>query len=87
MSKVFFSDDGSTAVEVALKMALQFWYNHGVSKKKVIAIRGAYHGDTFGAMAVGERGMFTDPFRSHLFDVAYIDFPLDGNRIKRIERI
>jgi len=78
MSKVFFSDDGSTAVEVALKMALQFWYNQGASRKKVIAIRGAYHGDTFGAMAVGERGIFTDPFRSHLFDVAYIDFPLDG---------
>jgi adenosylmethionine-8-amino-7-oxononanoate aminotransferase len=78
MSKIFFSDDGSTAVEVALKMALQFWHNHGAGRKKMIAIRGAYHGDTFGAMAVGERGMFTDPFRSHLFDVAYIDFPRDG---------
>jgi len=76
MSKIFFSDDGSTSVEVALKMALQFWYNQGVIKKKVVAIRGAYHGDTFGAMAVGERGIFTDPFQSHLFDVAYIDFPV-----------
>lgn len=75
-SKVFFSDNGSTAVEVALKMAIQFWHNKGAtSKKKVIALKGAYHGDTFGAMAVGERGAFTSPFVSYLFDVVYIDFP------------
>lgn len=60
--KIFFPDNGSTAVEVAIKMALQYWYNKGEAKKKIIAIEGAFHGDTFGAMAVGERGSFTKPF-------------------------
>jgi len=76
-SKVFFSDNGSTAVEVALKMAIQFWYNQGTPKTKVIAIEGAYHGDTFGSMSVGDRGLFTDPFKNHLFDTEFIPFP-DG---------
>ncbi len=75
-AKIFYSDNGSTAVEVGLKMAFQFWHNQGVyNKKKVIAIRGAYHGDTFGSMSVGERGSFTAAFAPYLFDVAYIDFP------------
>ena len=78
--KIFFSDNGSTAVEVALKMAFQFWYNQGINhKKKVVALRGAYHGDTFGSMSVGERGAFTAPFSPYLFDVAYIDFPTAFN--------
>jgi len=78
--KIFYSDNGSTAVEVALKMAIQFWFNQGVTnKKKVIALRGAYHGDTFGSMSVGERGAFTAPFSPYLFDVAYIDFPTAFN--------
>ncbi|MEI9921215.1 MAG: adenosylmethionine--8-amino-7-oxononanoate transaminase [Bacteroidota bacterium] len=76
-SKIFFSDNGSTAVEVALKMAIQYWHNKGTPKKKVIAIEGAYHGDTFGSMSVGDRGLFTDPFKNHLFDSEFIPFP-DG---------
>jgi adenosylmethionine-8-amino-7-oxononanoate aminotransferase len=79
--KIFYSDNGSTAVEVALKMAIQFWFNQGVTnKKKLIALKGAYHGDTFGSMSVGERGAFTTPFSPYLFDVAYIDFPTAFNR-------
>jgi adenosylmethionine-8-amino-7-oxononanoate aminotransferase len=78
--KIFFSDNGSTAVEVALKMAFQFWHNQGIDKKKVIAIRGAYHGDTFGSMSVGDRSAFTAPFSSYLFNVAYIDFPTIKNQ-------
>jgi len=74
-SKVFLSDNGSTAVEVALKMALQFWHNQGVSRKKIIALEGGYHGDTFGAMSVGERGAFTEPFWPYLFEVCFIDLP------------
>lgn len=74
-SKIFFSDNGSTAVEVGLKMAFQYWHNQGIEKRKVIALHGAYHGDTFGSMAVGERGLFTKPFFPYLFDVEFIEFP------------
>jgi len=73
MSKIFFSDDGSTAVEVAIKMALQFWHNKGEKRSQIIALEGAYHGDTFGAMAVGARGGFNEPFERHLFDAQFID--------------
>lgn len=73
--RIFFSDNGSTAVEVALKMAVQFWRNQGLVRNKIVALDGAYHGDTFGAMAVGERGIFTAPFSHLLFDVSFLDFP------------
>lgn len=77
--KVFFSDNGSTAVEVGLKMAIQYWYNHGYTKKqKILAFNNSYHGDTFGAMAVSERDAFTAPFHEHLFEVTYIDPPFPG---------
>lgn len=78
-SKIFYSDNGSTAVEVGLKMAMQYWHNQGIdNRKKIIAIRGAYHGDTFGAMAVGERGIFTAAFAPYLFEVEFIDLPSAG---------
>lgn len=76
--KIFFSDNGSTAVEVALKMAFQFWYNLGEKKTNVIAIKGGYHGDTFGSMSVAERGLFTKPFFPFLFQTSFIDFPEAG---------
>lgn len=74
-SKVFFSDNGSTAVEVGLKMAFQYWHNIGQQKTKVIAFKEAYHGDTFGAMAVGDRSAFTEPFFPFLFDVDFVESP------------
>lgn len=74
-TKVFFSDDGSTACEVALKMALQYWYNRGIKKTKIIALQGAYHGDTFGAMSVGDRNPFNAPFAEKLFEVEFLPFP------------
>ena len=77
--KIFFSDNGSTAVEVALKMAIQYWHNRGVERRNIIAIDGAYHGDTFGSMSVAGRGLFTKPFFSFLFDTAFIDFPNGRN--------
>lgn len=77
--KVFFSDNGSTAVEVALKMCLQFWANKGEHRTKILAFTNAYHGDTFGAMAVSGRSAFTAPFDSLLFDVEFIDLPNKEN--------
>lgn len=77
--KVFFSDNGSTAVEVALKMAIQYWHNIGERRHKIIAFQNAYHGDTFGAMSVGARGYFNRPFESFLFDVEFIALPTEDN--------
>lgn len=77
--KAFYSDNGSTAVEVALKMALQYWYNKGEQRTKIIAFNNAYHGDTFGAMAVSVRSAFTKPFDALLFDVEFIDLPTSEN--------
>jgi len=70
---------------VALKMAFQYWHNKGEPRKKVIALQGAYHGDTFGSMSVGERGIFTDPFKPFLFDVDFIDFPTVDNESSVLE--
>src|SRR6185437_10586630 len=76
--KMFYSDNGSTAVEVALKMAIQYWRNKEQPKRnKILAFRHAYHGDTFGSMSVSGRGLFTDAFQDFLFDVLFIDTP-DG---------
>ena len=57
MDKVFFSDDGSTAVEVGIKMAVQYFENRGLRKPGIIALENAYHGDTFGSMSVGARNV------------------------------
>ncbi|MEX0661083.1 MAG: adenosylmethionine--8-amino-7-oxononanoate transaminase [Balneolaceae bacterium] len=75
LNKVFFSDNGSTAVEVALKVAIQHWQNKGEKRQKFIAFEGGYHGDTFGAMSAGSRTIFSDVFSSHLFDVDFVDYP------------
>ncbi|MGO1868244.1 MAG: adenosylmethionine--8-amino-7-oxononanoate transaminase [Sphingobacteriaceae bacterium] len=77
--KVFYSDNGSTAVEVALKMCIQYWSNQGRRKNKILALRNGYHGDTFGAMAVSERGQWTAPFSDLLFEVIFIDAPTEEN--------
>lgn len=80
LKKVFFSDNGSTAVEVGLKMAFQYFHNQDKSRRKVVALSGAYHGDTFGAMSVGQRGYFNAPFEPFFFDVDYLDFPTTENK-------
>jgi adenosylmethionine-8-amino-7-oxononanoate aminotransferase len=70
LESIFFSDDGSTAVEVALKIAVQYWQNVGrPQKRSIVALEHAYHGDTVGAMSVSERFAFTAPFRDFLFPV------------------
>lgn len=74
--KVFFSDNGSTAVEVALKMALQYWVNHGEPERhKIIAFDGAYHGDTLGAMSTGARSIFNEAFNEWMFTVERVPYP------------
>ena len=75
LERLFFSDNGSTAVEVALKIAWQWWRNQGSERRQVFAFEGAYHGDTFGAMALGERSLFTDPYEPLLFAVARVAWP------------
>jgi len=75
LNRVFFSDDGSTAVEVAMKMAYQYWKNQGEDRKTFICFEGAYHGDTFGAMSAGDRSVFTEVFKELLFDVEFVPYP------------
>ncbi len=69
LERLFFSDNGSTAVEVALKIAYQWWQNKGENRHQIIAFEGAYHGDTFGAMALGERNIFNQSFEKLMFPV------------------
>lgn len=75
LSRVFFSDNGSTAVEVALKMAYQYWANQGQPRTTFLAFEGAYHGDTFGAMSVGARSLFSEVFTNLLFEVEFVPYP------------
>ncbi len=75
--RIFYSENGSTAVEVALKLAVQFWKNKGLVKTRFVAIEGSFHGDTFGAMSVSARGLFTEVFESLLNPVLFIPYP-DG---------
>ncbi len=85
--RAFYSDNGSTAVEVSIKMAIQYWKNAGTPKNKIIAFRDSYHGDTFGAMSISSRSTFTAPFWSYLFDVEFIDVPIPGNEEITIEQL
>lgn len=91
-SKIFYSDDGSTSTEVAIKMAVQYWWNLQGSnantklpaRNKLLAFKNSYHGDTFGAMSVSERSVFTLAFHDLLLDVVFIDVP-DENNISRLK--
>ncbi|MCC3245282.1 adenosylmethionine--8-amino-7-oxononanoate transaminase [Methylocystis sp. WRRC1] len=72
---VFYSDSGSTSVEVAIKMALGYWRNRGEARSRVIALEHSYHGDTIGTMSAGARSAFNAPYEPLLFDVGRIPFP------------
>lgn len=79
LSRVFFSDDGSTAVEVALKLALQLWFNHGrPEKRRLVGLEGAFHGDTLGATAVGGVEVFRRPFAASAAASAHLPVPGAG---------
>ena len=86
LSRVFYSDNGSTSVEIAMKVAIQYWYNKGEKKNKFIALRGGYHGDTFGAMSVGKTSGFYKPFESILNKNFFITFPDDWKGNNEIEQ-
>ena len=75
LTRIFYSDNGSTAVEVALKMAYQYWRNKGQNRQTFIALNNAYHGDTIGAMSVSEESVFTISFQRFLFDVTRVMSP------------
>lgn len=78
-NKVFYSDNGSTSVEVAIKLGLQFLYKNNHKKVAILAFNDAYHGDTFGAMSVGGRNIFNADFNDLLFDVFSIPVPTSEN--------
>jgi len=78
LSRVFYSDSGSTSVEVALKMALGFWKNQNKDRTRIIALEHAYHGDTVGTMSAGARGVFNAAYEPLLFDVVRLPFPVAG---------
>ena len=108
-SRIFYSDNGSTAVEAAIKMAIQYWriqetatsqsrhappgINPGIAaphskpRNKILAFRHSYHGDTFGAMSVSDRSVFTAAFRDYLFEVVFIDTPTADNYLEIIEQV
>ena len=82
---VFFSDSGSTSVEVALKMALGFWRHSGEKRRHVAVLEHSYHGDTIGTMSVGARSPFTEPYEPLLFEVERIPFPAAGRESATLE--
>jgi adenosylmethionine-8-amino-7-oxononanoate aminotransferase len=86
INKIFFSDNGSTANEVALKMAIQYWFNQGEHRDKFITFTNDYHGDTFGSMSLTARGGFNEPFERFLFDVEFVDTPNKENRAEVLAR-
>jgi len=83
---VFYSDSGSTSVEVALKMALGFWLNRGEPRHRILAMAHGYHGDTIGTMSVGARGVFNRAYAPLLFDIDSIPFP-HGDGVGTLEAL
>ena len=77
--KIFYSDNGSTAVEIAIKVAMQYFYNKNEKRTTIIAFENAFHGDTFGAMAASGISFFTEAFEGSLIQVIRIPVPIIGN--------
>jgi adenosylmethionine-8-amino-7-oxononanoate aminotransferase len=85
--KIFYSDNGSTAVEVALKGALQYYYNQGEKRTKVIAFEDAFHGDTFGAMAASGITFYTEAFQGAMLEVVRIPVPTRGKEERSLKAL
>ena len=79
INKLFFSDNGSTSVDVAIKMALQYHFNRGEKRNKIVAFENAFHGDTFGAMSVSGLSVYNGPFEDFLLEIERIPVPNDRN--------
>ncbi|MCB1562020.1 MAG: adenosylmethionine--8-amino-7-oxononanoate transaminase [Alphaproteobacteria bacterium] len=82
---VFYSDSGSTAIEAALKMAIGYFEHTGKPRRRIVALEGGYHGDTFGAMSAGSRGVFNALYEPFLFDVKHLPFPTQGSEQQTIQ--
>jgi adenosylmethionine-8-amino-7-oxononanoate aminotransferase len=80
LAHVFYSDSGSTSVEVALKMALGYWLNRGEPRHRILTLEHGYHGDTIGGMSVGARGVYNQAYTPLLFDVGTLPFPIGDGR-------
>jgi len=87
LSHVFFSDSGSTSVEVALKMALGYFRNRGEPRSRIVALEHAYHGDTIGTMSAGQRGVFNAPYEPLLFEVERLPFPAAGREQETLDAL
>ncbi len=85
LEHVFYSDSGSTAVEVALKMALGTFRNRGEARSRIVVMEGSYHGDTIGTMSVGARGVFNAAYEPLLFEVDTIPFPAPGREQETLD--
>ncbi|TIR50605.1 MAG: adenosylmethionine--8-amino-7-oxononanoate transaminase [Mesorhizobium sp.] len=84
---VFYSDSGSTSVEVALKMAFGYFRNIGAPRSRIVVMEGSYHGDTIGAMSVGARGVFNAAYEPLLFQVDTIPFPVAGREQQTLDSL
>lgn len=87
LTRVFFSDSGSTSVEVALKMALGYWANRDEPRHRILVLEHSYHGDTIGAMSVGARGVYNQVYQPLLFDVGTIPFPAEGREQETLDAL
>jgi adenosylmethionine-8-amino-7-oxononanoate aminotransferase len=85
LKHVFYSDSGSTCVEVALKMALGFFHNSGAPRSRVVVLEHGYHGDTIGTMSAGERGVFNQAYEPLLFGVDRLPFPAPGREQETLD--
>ena len=85
--KIFFNDNGSTAVEAAIKMALQYHFNKGEKRNTLIAFEDGFHGDTFGAMSVSGLSVYNGPFEDYFLKVERIPVPKDGNLAEVLSRL
>ncbi|HSX54665.1 MAG TPA: aminotransferase class III-fold pyridoxal phosphate-dependent enzyme, partial [Sphingomonas sp.] len=87
LDHVFFSDSGSTSVEVAIKMALGHFANRGEPRHRIVVMQGSYHGDTIGGMSVGARGVFNKSYAPLLFDVDTIPFPEGSGEYRALDAL